>query len=290
MTAALYAKRAGKSVLILEKESFGGQIASSPLVENYPTQKAITGLELSNKIFEQICEIGVDFDCDEVIDLKKDEITNSFIITTPYTTHQAKSVVIATGVKPRRINVPKEEEYIGHGISYCAVCDGAFYKDKEVCVIGDANTAMQYALMLADTSKKVTMCLLFDHFFGSKDLQDKVLNNNKIDIYYEVSLKELIGDKEITSLRFENTKTKEELIIPSSCCFVAIGQEPHNDAFKALVDLDEQGYITSNETETKTEGLFVAGDCRNKKIKQLTTAISDGTIAALNAVNYLNKK
>ena len=288
MTAALYAKRSGKTVKIFEKESFGGQIANSPKVENYPSIKEISGLELSNNMFDQIMDLGVEFECEEVKKIEKEN--EIFTVITNYNTYQAKAVIICAGVKHRIINIDREEELIGKGVSYCAVCDGAFYKDQDVAVIGDANTALQYTLMLSDICKNVHLCMLFDKFFADQTLVDRLNTKQNIQIHKNISLKEFIGENELTGLRFENTQNKEQLIINVSGVFIAIGQIPNNDIYKNLVDLDELGYIISTNTLTKTEGLYVAGDCRTKDVRQLTTAIGDGATASMYAVNYINKK
>ena len=288
MTAALYAKRSGKTVKIFEKESFGGQIASSPKVENFPSIKEISGLELSNNMFEQIMDLGVEFECEDVLEVKKEN--DCFIVTTDYNTYLAKAVIIAAGVKHRTMGVEREEELVGKGVSYCAVCDGAFYKGKDVAVIGDANTALQYTLMLSDICNKVYLCMLFDKFFADQTLVDRLKDKENIIVTKEISLKEYIHQEELTGLRFENTQTHEEVLFDVDACFVAIGQVPNNNRYSNLVDLDDFGYIKSSDTLTKTEGLYVAGDCRTKHVRQLTTAVGDGAIAAMNAVNYINKK
>lgn len=286
MTAALCAKRSGKTVKIFEKESFGGQIASSPKVENFPSIKEISGLELSNNMFEQIMELGVEFECEDVLEITKEN--DCFKVTTDYNTYLASSVIIAAGVKHRTINVPFEEELIGKGVSYCAVCDGAFYKGKDVAVIGDANTALQYTLMLSDICNKVYLCMLFDKFFADQTLIDRLSDKDNIIVTKEISLKEFIHTEELKGLKFENTKTNEPFNIDVDACFIAIGQVPNNDRFSNLVDLDDRGYIISTDTTTKTPGIYVAGDCRTKQIRQLTTAVGDGAVAAMNAVNYIN--
>lgn len=286
MTAALYAKRSGKTVKIFEKESFGGQIASSPKVENFPSIKEISGLELSNNMFEQIMELGVEFECEDVLEIKQEN--DCFTVITDYNTYLAKSVIIAAGVKHRTINIPHEEELIGKGVSYCAVCDGAFYKGKDVAVIGDANTALQYTLMLSDICNKVYLCMLFDKFFADQTLVDRLKEKENIIITKEISLKEFLHKDCLTGLKFENTKTSEEVIFNVDACFVAIGQVPNNERYKNLVELDDKGYILSTDTTTKTPGIYVAGDCRTKHVRQLTTAVGDGAIAAMNAVNYIN--
>ena len=286
MTAALYAKRSGKSVKIFEKESFGGQIANSPKVENFPSIKEISGLELPNNMFEQIIDLGVEFECEDVLEVKKEN--DCFIVTTDYNTYLAKAVIIAAGVKHRTMGVEREEELVGKGVSYCAVCDGAFYKGKDVAVIGDANTALQYTLMLSDICNKVYLCMLFDKFFADQTLVNRLNDRNNIIVTKEILLKEFLGKDELTGLKFEHTKTNEPFSINCEAVFIAIGQVPNNERYSNLVDIDERGYIISADTTTKTPGLYVAGDCRTKNVRQLTTAVGDGAIAAMNAVNYIN--
>ncbi len=286
MSAALNVKREGKSVLILEKENFGGQIALSPHVENIPSIKDISGEDYSSKIFDQINELGVEFELEEVVSLKKDN--GIFFVTTNYNTYETKSVIVATGCQHRHIGVEREEELIGHGVSYCAVCDGAFYKDEEVAVIGDANTAIQYAIVLAGYCKKVHVCALFDRLFADPILCDKLNNLNNVDVKYNISLKEFIADNELKGLVFTDTKTNEKVEYNCRAVFIAIGQIPHNEVFKDFVDL-EKGYIVTDELmKTKTPGLFAIGDCRKKKYRQVVTSISDGMIAALEASRYVD--
>lgn len=288
MTAALYAKRSGKDVLIIERESFGGQIATSPKVENFPSIKQISGLELSNNMFEQICDMGVNFECEDVLKIEKEN--DSFLVTTNYNKYISKAVIIANGVKHRKLNAIGEDRLLGKGVSYCAVCDGAFYKDQDVVVIGDANTALQYTLMLSDLCHKVYLCMLFDRFFADDVLVKQVDNKDNIEVIKEISLQEFVGDQSLEGLKFQNTKIKEEMYIKATGAFVAIGQIPDNKRFDNLVELDKFGYIITDNTKTKTEGIYAAGDCRVKSVRQLTTAVSDGAIASVEAVNYINRK
>lgn len=288
MTAALYSLRSGKSVLLLEKETIGGQIAKSPRVENFPTIKEISGEELSSKLFDQIMDLGCEFELDTVTKLEK--IDNEFKITGEYGTYGSKSVIIATGLEHRKINIENEDELIGKGVSYCAVCDGAFYKDEDVCLIGDGNTALQYSILLSNYCKKVYVCTLFDKFFGDDILVKKLKERENVEIIQNVSLTKFIANDELEGLLFKNTKDDSLLELKVKGCFIAIGQIPNNDIFTNLVDLDKNGYILVNEDlETKTKGLFVAGDCRQKKVRQLTTAVSDGAMASVGAVSYIDK-
>lgn len=286
MTAALYALRSEKKVLILERETYGGQIAKSPKVENYPTLKSVSGYELSDKIFEQINDLGVTFELEEVQKLEKQG--DIFKVTTDYHTYDSKSVIIANGVKPRMLNLENEEKLLGKGIYYCAICDGPFFKGQDVVLVGDGNSAMQYALLLAGFCHKVRMVTMFDKFFGEKSLEDAIRANKKIEIIPNATVSKLIGDVKLEKVEFTKSNG-EKFILDTPALFVAIGQVSDNDMFKEYVDLDKAGYIKADETcTTKTPGLFVAGDCRAKKIRQVATAIGDGAVAGLQAVNYVN--
>lgn len=286
MTACLYSLRNGKSVLLLESESLGGQIATSPRLENYPSIKAISGEQFADNLFEQITALGADFEIEKVVGI--DKADGVFTVKTEYKEYQAKSVIIAAGVKHKHLRTKSDrDDLVGKGVYYCAICDGAFYKGKEVMVIGDANTALQYAILLSSYCKKVYLYTLFDKLFGDKSLQKAALNKDNIEWVKEVAVQDFIGDTELKAVEYKdkdgNIKRHE---IPA--VFVAIGQIPDNKAFSNLVDLDKEGYIIADETcKTKTEGLFVAGDCRTKAVRQVITAVSDGGIAATNASLYV---
>ena len=286
MTACLYSLRNGKSVLLLESESLGGQIATSPRLENYPSIKAISGEEFADNLFEQITALGADFEIEKVVGI--DKADGVFTVKTEYKEYQAKSVIIAAGVKHKHLRTKSNrDDLVGKGVYYCAICDGAFYKGKEVMVIGDANTALQYAILLSSYCKKVYLYTLFDKLFGDKSLQKAALSKDNIEWVKEVAVQDFIGDTELTAVEYKdkdgNIRRHE---IPA--VFVAIGQIPDNKAFSNLVDLDKDGYIIADETcRTKTEGLFVAGDCRTKPVRQVITAVADGGIAATNASLYI---
>ncbi|MBP3344939.1 MAG: FAD-dependent oxidoreductase [Clostridia bacterium] len=286
MTAALYALRNNKKVLILEKESVGGQISKSPKVENYPTHKEISGSELADGLFEQITDLGVDFELEDVRKISKEN--GIFKITTDYNNYETKSVIIATGAKPRMLGLAGEGKLIGKGIYYCAICDGPFFAGKDVTLIGDANSALQYALMLSSYCSTVNMFTLFDKFFGEKALQEKVLSTDNIKVIHNCKAVALKGEKELESIIFEKPNG-EKIEHKTNAVFVAIGQVPDNKVFEALADIDKNGYIIASEDcKTKTEGLYVAGDCRTKDVRQVTTAMADGAVAATNACKYLN--
>lgn len=284
MTAALYALRNGKHVTIIERNNIGGQIAESPRVENFPTIISLSGVELADRMFEQITALGVEFKFGDVIAIEKKN--GVFLIKTEFEELESRTVIIASGVKHRKLNLPHEEELIGHGVCYCALCDGAFYKDDDVVLIGDGNTALQYALLLGSTCKSVHVLTLFDKFFGDGNLVEAVMKKENIKITHNARLIELVGEQELSGLVFEHNG--EKLEIKTRGLFVAIGQVPDNIIYEGLVELDKNGYIIADtDLATKTAGLFVAGDCRVKQVRQLTTACSDGAIAATSACTYI---
>jgi thioredoxin reductase (NADPH) len=287
MTSALYALRNSKTVLVLESESLGGQIANSPRLENYPSIKEISGEQFADNLFEQITAHGAELEIEKVVGIEKLGEGN-FKVKTEYNEYSAKSVVIASGVKHKHLRTKSDrEDLVGKGVYYCAICDGAFYKGQEVAVIGDANTALQYSLLLSSYCKKVYIYTLFDKFFGDKAHVKALLSKENIEWRPNTSVIDFIGDKELTAIEYKdadgNIKQHE---LPA--VFVAIGQVPDNKAFTNVVDIDNMGYIIADETcKTKTEGVYVAGDCRTKGVRQVATAISDGAVAATNACLYI---
>lgn len=287
MTSALYALRNSKKVLVLESESLGGQIANSPRLENYPSIKEISGEQFADNLFNQIIDHGADFEIEKVVAVDKKE-DKTFLVKTEYNEYQAKSVIIAAGVKHRHLRTKSDSErLVGKGVYYCAICDGAFYKDREVIVIGDANTALQYSLLLASYCKKVYIYTLFDKFFGDKSLIKAVTSKENIEWRPNTSVCDFIGEEELTAIEYKD-KDGNILTHEIPAVFVAIGQVPDNKAFANLVDIDKEGYIIADEScKTKTEGLYVAGDCRTKAVRQVVTAVADGGIAATNACLYL---
>lgn len=286
MTAALYLLRAGKTALILEKESFGGQIARSPRLENYPTIVSISGMEWSDQLFEQVTGLGAEFDIANVEGITKTD--KGFIVHTEYGDKECKSVIIATGCDHRKLGLEREDELVGKGISYCATCDGSFFTGKEVLVIGDANTALQYTIALSPTVKKITLITLFDRFFADEILVKRLKALPNLTVFHNKNAVEFLGKDELTGVKFEDTKTKETEVFSCDGAFICIGQVPHNEPFAELVELSK-GFIVTDETmATRTPGIYACGDCREKKIRQVITASSDGAIAGVSCANYLN--
>ena len=285
MGVALNLLRAGRDVLILECNAFGGQVATSPRLENIPGTISISGLEFSDKLFEQITELGAQFELETVTGIEKKD--QGFIVKTDWNTYECNAVVLANGCDHRKMGLPKEDELVGHGISYCAVCDGAFYVGHEACIIGDANTALQYALMLGNYCPKVHIFALFNRLFADQILIDRVRNDAKYDVTYNVALQEFIGEDELKGLRFKNTQTEEEFTIETNNVFIAIGQIPHNEPFKDLIELDK-GFVVTNELmETSVPGIFAIGDTRKKTVRQVITALGDASVAAVMVDRYL---
>ena len=287
LTAAVYARRANKSVLVIEKASFGGQITYSPKVENIPGFTELSGNEFAEKLVDQALTQGADFESCEVLSVKKGD---TFTVSTDDGNEfESKALVIATGAKHRLLGLEKEEDFIGEGISFCAVCDGAFYKDKVVGVVGGGNSALQEALLLSDLASKVYVVQNLDVLTGEKKLADQLYSKSNVEIITETVVEKILGDKELTGITVKNTATDEAKDISLDGLFIAIGLVPQNEPFAELISLDARGYADSDENcLTKTDGVFVAGDCRKKNIRQVATAAADGAIAALAACDYID--
>lgn len=287
LTAAIYAKRAGKSVLVLEKDTFGGQITYSPKLENYPGFAEISGNELAQKMLEQAMALGADIDMDTVTEVKNGEIKQ---VIGQHGVYEAKSIIIAAGARHRRLHLPREEAYIGNGLSFCAVCDGAFYKNQHVAVIGGGNTALQEILLLSEVCRKVTVVQNLAFLTGESRMIDAVKAKGNIELLYNTVVSEYLGDDVLTGLRLHNTETDSDTELSVDGAFLAIGTEPENQPYASVSTIDERGYIISDEQcATGTDGIFVAGDCRTKVYRQVATAISDGAAAALNACRFLDR-
>lgn len=288
LSAAIYGVRAGKNVLVLEALTHGGQIVNTPEIENYPGIKKTSGFEFAQGLYEQAIELGavVKYEVVESIE-EKDNIK---IVKTAKENYEAKAIIIASGAKNRSLGLEGEDRLLGLGISYCATCDGAFYRGRDVAVAGGGNTAVEDATFLANYCNKVYLVHRRDSFRAEKTLIKVLQSKENVEFVLDSNIKELKGDDGLEAIVVENKNTKELRTIEVAGLFVAIGQKPQNQAFSNLVDLDEAGYIVAGEdTKTKTAGIFVAGDTRTKSIRQLTTAASDGAIAALAAATYIDQ-
>ena len=288
MTAALYGLRNGKSVLVIEKAGFGGQITYSPRVENIPGFAVISGNEFADKFMEQILGQGADVELEEVCEVI-DEGDKKIVKTVEGSAFESRTVIIAAGVKHRMLGLEGENELVGEGISFCAVCDGDFYKGKTVCVAGGGNSAFVEAVLLADKCEKVIMLQDLPEFTADKKLQEDLFKHDNVLIYTDTKILAFVKERgEFAGVEIEKKSSQEKRVIKCDGLFVAIGLIPQNEPYAALADLNSYGYFDSAEDcKTKTPGIFVAGDCRSKKVRQVTTACADGAMAALAACDYL---
>ncbi len=287
LTAALYALRADKSVLILEKGTFGGQITYSPQIENYPGFAQMSGNEFAEKLIDQVLSQGAELEMENAIAIRDNGATKT--VVTEDGEHEAKAVIIATGVKHRHIGLPNENELVGAGVSYCAVCDGAFFKGQTVAVLGGGNSALQEAVLLSEGCEKVYVVQNLDYFTGEARLVEKLKTKANVEFIMGTVISALNGEKELESITLRREADGSETELRVNGLFVAIGLVPENDAFSEIAGLNEWGYINSDEScITKTAGVFVAGDCRQKQIRQITTATADGSVAALAACRYID--
>jgi len=294
LTAAVYGLRANKSVLVIEKETFGGQITASPNVENIPGFVSLSGNEFAEKLVDQAVNQGADFESGVVtkIDVHEENGRNIFtVFTEEGEQYESRSVVLATGAKHRVLGLEKEEEFIGNGISFCAVCDGAFYKDQVVGMVGGGNSALVEAVLLADLVKKLYIFQDLPELTGEKKLQDALMAKDNVEILCNSKVLGYLGDAEFAGVKIENKVTGEQKDYELQGLFVAIGLVPQNEPFADLIDLNKWGYADSNEfCKTKTPGIYVAGDCRSKFVRQVATAVADGAVAALSAVDYVEQR
>ena len=288
LTAALYLKRANKNVIVFEALTYGGRIINAKEIENYPAISSISGFDYATNLYNQVKNLDVDIKFEKVTNIKVEK--DKKIVITSNGEYECKKVIIATGVENRKLNLPNEEEWIGKGISYCATCDGAFYKNKVVAVNGGGNTAIMDALELSEYCKKVYLIYRNSELRGEQIRVDKLNNTNNIEIIYDTNITALNGNDKLESLELTNKNTKEKTNLEVSGLFIAIGQIPSNKIFEGIVDMTDDGYIIGDDNcHTNIDGIYVAGDTRNKDYRQLTTAVSDGTIAALTAIKELNE-
>ena len=290
LTAALYARRAEKSVLVIEKDTFGGQITHSPRVENYPGFIAMSSNEFADKLLEQVMAQGAEIELDAVIGISGE--AGDYTVECLGKSYSAKSVIIATGSHHRMLGIEGELDFVGEGISYCAVCDGAFYKGKRVAVIGGGNSALQDAVLLSDSCESVTVVQNLAFLTGEPRLQKILAGKPNVDFIYSSVVRAINAqDGNFSGIEIENTESGEKATLSLDGMFVAIGQVPENEPFRSVSDLNDYGYIVAGEDCVPSGapgGIFVAGDCRTKSVRQITTATADGATAALAAIRFID--
>ena len=287
LTAALYSLRAGKSVLVIEKATFGGQITSSPRVDNYPGLPAISGNELADALLSQVLDLSGEIEMEEIAALRKTEA--GFAVDTGKKTYEGKAVILATGARHRPLGLPREEALTGRGVSYCALCDGAFHKDEDVAVVGGGNSAVQAAVVLADICKSVTVIQEFDHFTCDQRDYEAMAARDNIRPLLSAKVSALQGEDRLSGLEVTDQTTGESRTLPVTGLFVTIGRIPDTEPFRDLITCDARGFFLTDEScATNVPGIWAAGDCRQKAVRQLTTAAADGTIAAVNACRYVD--
>ena len=285
LTAALYALRAEKSVVVIEKLGLGGQIALSGEVENFPGTMKMSGAEFAENLAAQVDALGGRIEYEEVVEIIDG---NPKTVVTDLDRYEGRSVIIATGVKNRRLDAEGEDELIGKGISFCAVCDGSFYKNRIVAVIGGGNTAVEDAIYLSDIAQKVYLIHRRNEFRAENRLVRALKSKSNIELVLETTVEKFVAEEGLKSINLVNVNTGEKRTIDVDGAFVAVGQIPQCEIFRDIITLNEGGYVAADENcRTNLEGVFVAGDCRNKTVRQLTTAVGDGSVAALAAIDYL---
>ena len=284
LTAAIYARRANKKVLVLEAKSYGGQIINANNVENYPGFVSISGFDLATNMYNQAKELGAEIKFETAIHIDKDKK-----VTTNKDTYAAKAIILATGAENRKLNIPDEEDYVGKGISYCATCDGNFFKNKIVAVVGGGNTALEDAIYLSNIAKKVYLIHRRDIFRGEARYLSEIKKKDNIELILNSNVTRLIG-KNILEKIIVTDKDNNTNEIEINGLFIAIGQSPKNEIFANIIKINDYGYIESDDgVHTNIEGIYVAGDNRVKVLRQLTTAVSDGSIAATTAIKEMRK-
>lgn len=287
LTAAIYARRASKSVLVLEAMSYGGQIINTPDIENYPAAAHISGFEFATRLYEQAQALGMELVFEKAVGITDNGATKT--VKTTDNEYEGKAVIIATGSENRKLGVDGEDELVGRGISYCATCDGAFYRGKKVAVVGGGNTALEDALYLADLAETVYLIHRRDAFRGDETTVNALKARENVKFVYNSTVTKLTADKKLTSIEVTDKNTNETTTIDLDGLFVAVGRIPENQNFAELIDLDESGYVKAGEDcLTNAPGIFAAGDNRAKSVRQLVTAAADGAVAATEAVRYIS--
>lgn len=286
LTAATYARRAGKSVLVIEKNAFGGQITWSPKVENFPGFVSISGAELGDRFLEQAMEQGAEVELDEAVAVSVDADGVKTVRCESGAEFQGRALIAAVGARPRMLGLPREDKLIGSGVCYCAVCDGAFFAGQDVAVCGGGNAALQDALLLSEKCRHVTLIHRRESFRGEQKLVEALEKRENVTFIRSARVAELLGETELSGLVIEQEGALREL--PVTGLFIAVGHRPDNGIFADLMALDEAGYADAGEDcLTKSAGVFAAGDCRAKAVRQLTTAAANGAVAALAACRWL---
>ena len=288
LTAAVYACRAGKSVLVIEKGGFGGQIAYSPKVENFPGNTEISGMELAEQFTDHAIAMGAELTVGTVEKIEKQN--NIFRVVCDDETYEAKAVVIATGARHRLLGLDREEDFIGNGISFCAVCDGSFFAGQDVAIVGGGNSALQEAILLSEVCKSVTVIQNLADFTGERKLADILTKRENVTVHFNTLVTGLLGSDELTGITVQNTGNGEEKQVNVNGLFIAVGLVPETEPFADVLPLNKWGYADIGEDcKSTTAGIFVAGDCRSKTVRQLTTACADGSVAALAACHYIDE-
>ena len=287
LTAAIYGRRASKSVVVFEAVSYGGQIINTLSIENYPAEPGISGFDYATKIYNQAKDLGAEIRFEKVINIVDGEIKR---VVTTKAEYEAKTIILATGSENRKLGVEGEDSLVGLGISYCATCDGAFFKDKVVAVVGGGNTALEDAVYLSDVASKVYLIHRRDEFRGEEALVSQLKSKDNVEFVLNSNVTKLIGVGKLEKIEVTNNDgAKRELEVNG--LFVAVGRIPENQNFANVVELDNAGYVVSGEDcHTNKPGIFVAGDGRTKLVRQLVTAASDGAISATEAIKYINSK
>lgn len=287
LSAAIYGVRAGKKVLVLEGNAYGGQIINTPEIENYPGIKNTSGFEFATGLYEQATGLGAEVKYEEVQSVE--DKGSHKVVRTGQGEYEAKTVILATGAKNRSLGLPHEAEWVGRGVSYCATCDGAFFKGKVTAVAGGGNTALEDALFLSNYCEKVYLIHRRDQFRGDEKTVAVLRQKENVEFVLNAKLNALLGENGVEGVEVEDKFSGEKRELKISGFFVAIGQEPQNALFSDLVQLDPGGYIIAGEdTKTNVPGIFAAGDGRTKTVRQLTTAAADGAVAALAACAYID--
>ena len=287
LTAAIYACRAEKSTLVLEAKTYGGQIINTPDIANYPVAPGISGFDFATTLYNQAKNLGAEVKFEKVTEVRNGDVKT---VVTPKNTYEAKTVILATGAENRKLGVEGEDKLIGRGISYCATCDGNFFRKKVVAVAGGGNTAVEDALYLADLAEKVYLIHRRDAFRADASLVSKLKERNNVELVLNANVTKLVYEQRLQGVEVTDKFTGETKVLDVAGLFVAVGQVPENQNFAQLIDLDESGYaIAGEDCLTKVPGIFVAGDNRVKDVRQLITAASDGAVAATAAIKYLNE-